>query len=676
VSTRRAPAAALGLALALVILVGFALRVAALGAVPFGFHPDEGHNALDAWAIANGWRPAFLPGNNGREPLFMYLAAALQAAGGASIWSTRLAAAVAGTLYLPAQYVFTRALPLPRPRLTALAATAIAATAFWPVAQSRYALRASLLPLWVALCLWAWWRAVEPERRVGAWPRWSALAGAFLAAAAHTHLTGRALPLLLAASAAWAARGQRSRRPLAALAVACAVALVLAAPQLRYFTRHPEMLSYRAEQVSLLQAQADGAETVAALRRNALALARAPLLRGDRSWYHNLSGRPVFDPLVGAAFLLGLALLARDLAGRHGPRRRHAAALLALSLALAALPSLFSRGAPNYVRLTATWPALFALAGWGLAAAAAWVARAARAGGLRAGPLSAAVAPAVVGTVIAVGGALAARDYFLRYAPRQETYDAFNAAAVERGLALADLSRRETTYASEALWRQAVIRFLCLDAPPRSYDAAAGLVLPAAGALTYVLEGSEEERARAVSDRHPWLSHTLLPDSRGAPSLRLLGAPEPVWRAGVLAGLHRPGPADEVRFGDAIALAGWRVEPAAAAPGVTVTVLAVWRALSATAVDHNRFVHVVGPDGRTIGQHDGPPLAGTYPTDRWRAGETVWEPIAVRLADDAPSGVEATVLAGWYDWRDGARLGVPGRDEAAVALGRLRVGAP
>ena len=100
-------------ALIVAVLAAFALRLWRLGDAPFGFHPDEGHNALDALAIADGWRPAFLPGNNGREPMFMYLMAGLLSVAGPSIWAARLAGAFAGTLVVPAVYALVRALPGP-----------------------------------------------------------------------------------------------------------------------------------------------------------------------------------------------------------------------------------------------------------------------------------------------------------------------------------------------------------------------------------------------------------------------------------------------------------------------------------------------------------------------------------------------------------------------------------
>jgi hypothetical protein len=38
-------------------------------------------------------------------------------------------------------------------------------------------------------------------------------------------------------------------------------------------------------------------------------------------------------------------------------------------------------------------------------------------------------------------------------------------------------------------------------------------------------------------------------------------------------------------------------------------------------VDYTLFIHVLDGDGQMIGQHDGQPSGGEYPTSLWDAGE-------------------------------------------------------
>ncbi len=658
-----------GLILAGLMTLGIALRLYRLGEVPFGFHPDEGHNALDAWRIVEGWRPVFLPRNNGREPLFMYLMAGPMALLGPSIWSARLAGVVAGALMIPAQYLFVQALPLPRPRRTALISAALVAITFWPVAQARYALRANLLPVWVALTLWAWWRALYPAspppqgRWRGGGEGWAALTGVFLAAAVYTHLTGRLLGLALVASGLWVTVRERRSRPLGHLAIALMVTGVLIIPQAQYFRTNPGMASHRADQVSVFNPEVNRGDLVGMLVENGWRIVLMPFLRGDASWYHNLSRRPVFDPVIGLAFLVGLAFRARDVVDRRGRRAQAASVLVIAALAVTLAPSWLSVGAPNYVRLTGIWPGLFLLPAWGLERAAAWLEdrRLPPAGGAVHGSM-------LIGAALGLSLALTVRDYFGSYATAPQAYDVFNGAAVERGRQVAVLVAEGPTYVSPAIWNQSVIRFVNLEEPPTSFDQLAGLVLPPAGDATYAFEPADLVAAEAFGERWPTFRRKDLRDSRGELSLITYGLARNDWpELGGPAGLHLP-----VSYGGRIELVAARVEPEAIVAGDSLAVTLEWRAAAPTEVDMTFFVHVVGPDGRTYGQFDGPPLAGSYMTDRWRPGERIQQTVTIRVADGAPPG-SVVARTGWYDWRTADRLPVPGDDDAAVEVGTVDV---
>jgi hypothetical protein len=74
-----------------------------------------------------------------------------------------------------------------------------------------------------------------------------------------------------------------------------------------------------------------------------------------------------------------------------------------------------------------------------------------------------------------------------------------------------------------------------------------------------------------------------------------------------------------VRFSDLITLVAYRYEMADDALDVTL----YWQSLAPASVDYTVFVHLYADDQRLVGQHDGQPCAGTYPTTRWQAGEIV-----------------------------------------------------
>ena len=576
-------------------------------------------------------------------------------------------------------------LPLPRARRLALLSAAIAAVALWPVHQSRYALRASLLPLWVALLLWAWWRATTVlEARAGrpslADARegqdstgpgslgrslaWAVLAGLALGAAIHTHLSGRLLPVVPFVSAAGLAWRVRGWRPLAPLLVTLGLALALAWPQVRYFREHAEMLTYRAAQVSLLNPELNEGRPLAMLAANAGRIAAAPLWRGDDQWYHNVAERPVFPGAMALVFGLGTWVLLRRLWRSGDPRRGPLALLLATTAAVTLAPSLLSGAAPNFIRLTGAWPWLWLLPAIGLDALARGLRK-------RLSCIGRVLSPAAVGLLVGLFTLGTVRDYFGVYAGREEVYRVFNALAVERGYQVAEVAREGPTVVSPLLWRQSVIRFTNAAAAPEvaAVGPGSGLLLPAGagevgdGALRYLFDPLEPEATEGFAHRWPQAERETLVNGAGGPSLSILRVSPAAL----------PGPTHVVSatFGDA-RLVGLRWDEAswaAGAPPHEAPVLTLHlRALGPTASDHNLFVRLLDARGAELGGWDGPPLAGSLPTDRWRADMGLRLDVPLAPPADAPSGPPAALRLGFYDWRDGARLPLPG-----VADGALRV---
>jgi 4-amino-4-deoxy-L-arabinose transferase-like glycosyltransferase len=76
-----------------------------------------------------------------------------------------------------------------------------------------------------------------------------------------------------------------------------------------------------------------------------------------------------------------------------------------------------------------------------------------------------------------------------------------------------------------------------------------------------------------------------------------------------------------------------------------------WTALRAPGTDYTLFVHLLDADGQMIGQHDGQPFGGDYPTGLWDAGERVRDARAFALPPAAQR-----LRIGWYDHQTGQRL--------------------
>lgn len=686
-----------------VLLAAAVLRLARLDALPPGVHTDEAHNALDAWAIVGGWRPAFLPGNNGREPLFMYLVAAAMAGLGPSAFALRATGALVGLVAVAACGAAARGLPLDRPRRTAVLTAAYAAATFWPVAQARTAVRGGLLPVWTAVLLLAWWRVLDPghagaPRRTGRLA-WAAAAGVALGGALLTHLTGRVLPAAVVVSAAAVIVDRRTdprrRRDVAlAAALALVVAAVVASPLLVHLARHPAAFAERLDRVRIVGArpvedggapdgdgpgspEAGGALGVAAtLADSAVRIAAAPVVRGDRLWYHNAKQRPIWpDAASRIALAAGVTALALALARRASARRRVAAGWAALLLATTLAPSWLSLGAPNFFRMTGAWPVLFLVPALGLDAAMAAVER----GRGRTGRAAAAALGALA---LAVLAATTGRDYLLDYARRPEVAAAFDADAGARGRQLARLLDEGPVWVSPLVARQSILRLHALPRALDAFDPAAGIVLPAHGDGRYVLDPLEVGEARRLLRTWPALQREPAPALAIVPPGPAGGertaGPAPaalqVLRLTHDAARTLGGPPVDgaPRFGDALRLARAGISHAVVAPGGTITVTVALDVLAPAPPELSLFVHALAGE-RAVAQLDGPPLGAGAPTDRWRPGTRVLLARGLAVAADAPAG-PVEVRVGLYDWRDGSRLPVEGDDDGALRIGSFEVG--
>jgi hypothetical protein len=81
----------------------------------------------------------------------------------------------------------------------------------------------------------------------------------------------------------------------------------------------------------------------------------------------------------------------------------------------------------------------------------------------------------------------------------------------------------------------------------------------------------------------------------------------------------------------------------------------VWNATSDPSRGYTAFVHLIGPNGVLVAQHDGIPDNGAWPTDTWVAGQFIIDHHRIALPSGGiPQGSE--IELGLYDAESGKRL--------------------
>lgn len=649
----RVAAAEWGLAVFITLVAAF-LRFHALDEFPPGLYHDEAYNGLDALQVLQGTRPIFFESNNGREPMFIYLVAAAIAFLGRTPAAVRSVAAALGTLTVPAAYLFFRTLY--NRTIALLGAVALAITV-WPIQTSRIGFRAVALPLFTALALWQLWKGLRSGRT-----RHFVLGGVFYGLSFYTYLAARFTPLALLAFALVWAICKRPKIPWRNGIIFAAVALVVLAPLAAYVGTHWAAFSARAGQVSVFSPAINGGDLWGTLGRHIARVAGMFNIRGDFIPRHNIPNRPVFDPVMGIAFLVGVAVALV---------RRSEADLFALTwVTVMLLPTVLAEDAPHFLRGIGILPVLALFPAIGLD----WAARRVR----RRVPARWAIV--LLACALAASAAFTWRDYFVRYRHDPDVAFAFEAGAAElaaetnaylgtgwdgqgyaaeRGEPLTD----HAVFIVPRIWNTwPSLRFLLADGDAvQVLTETAGGTVPRASHVRLIVWPYEPHQQHFdVLPPQSAISVIEGPLERGdlEAEPRLLSV---TFDARPPAEIQQLAIGLDVTLGDQVRLA----EAAVRSEGQTLYLTLHWQALRAMGTNYMVFVHVQQAEFPTsIG--DGPPAYGYYTTNVWRAGDWVVDERTVelpRVFDPARD----QVLVGMYDLETLQRL--PVTDSQGQPLG-------
>lgn len=451
----------------MLLLLAAWLRLWHLADLPPGLWYDEAYNAMDVvWMLETKQWPVFLTGNNGREPMWHYLAALSVAGLGAKPVALRLVSAFVGFLTVPVLYRCLRRVwaGYLHCNWLALFGASGLALSYWHITLSRTGFRTILLPLFVAVISYLFWQG---------WQRRSiysiGLAGVALGVSQYTYLSARLLPVFLGLfgvmSIIFSQHPAHRRWLRITLLVMTVVSAIVFAPLGLFFWEQPDFLAGRSEQVSIWTELAEGKATITRHLWQAVSIYFGS---PDPNWWHDL-------PLAGHSGLGWLAL-AGFWAGvfvAGWKFRRPPFLFLLVGLGVMWLPGLLARPPIHVLRLSGMLPFFYALSalGWvmGVAAAVRWR------------NISLFWAFSMVWILFVVFSAgTTAYDYFGRWAGRAEIYAEYEGERVDLARMLIAKAQEFDILLPFSMYEHPATRFLLYDAySPAPPDAVPAFTRPA-----------------------------------------------------------------------------------------------------------------------------------------------------------------------------------------------------
>jgi hypothetical protein len=502
--------------------------------------------------------------------------------------------------------------------------------------------RAISQPLLQALTLAALWRGLRYTDRRRAF-RWLLLAGVLCGLTGYTYLAARAFPIPIALALAVLLvldRGHRRER-LAQATLFGLTALVVFTPLGLYFLQHPGAFTNRMAQVG------PGGDWGAALDGIVAAL-KMLFIEGDPYVRFNLPYRPLFGPVIGVFWALGVAitgwrLFSPDGVGGRTSLSRARECLLLSWIPAMLLPTALAVGeiTPSNLRAIGLIPLIFLLPARGL--------RALLTAGLSRRWMKGWLLIVTTGLVLILLTANVAQLYFGEYVSRTDLYEASDGdlADIARYLNQRDVAGT-SVYVSSIHYRHPTVAFLAEDyAEIKWLVGASTIVYPPRGQALYLFP-------RSAMPNPDWLTE-FLPDMGNVESLR---APDGAAAFGACH-LERPPHLEQAaiaQFSGIIELLGYQVERAISGQGVVATV--TWRILAPSPyADTIPFYHLEDPWGERWGQAE--PFH--YASEDWAPGEVVISRVYVPVLPGAPPG-DYFLKVGLYSPSAGQRLAVVGED--------------
>ncbi|MGZ6347030.1 MAG: glycosyltransferase family 39 protein, partial [Anaerolineales bacterium] len=328
--------------LLILVVVGIVIffRVYNIGGIPAEPFSDHAEKLLDVYDVSQGQTHIFFPRNTGREAIQMYLTLVVSwiFGTGLTFLSLKIGTVFCGLVTLPYIYLLGKELGGKR---IALLAVFFAGIAYWPNIISRVGLRFTLYPLFVAPTLFYLLRGLRTHNRND-----FIVSGLFLGFGLHGYSPFRIMPFVVVAAVGLyllhsQSKGNR-KQAIIWLSILALISLIVFLPLARYWVENPDAFGGRAFSRLGSTEQPLPGPWWQILISNTWNSLRMYNWDNGSIWVHSVPGRPAFDVVSAALFLIGAVLvLLRYL------RQRHWVDLfLLISIPLLQLPSTLSLAFP------------------------------------------------------------------------------------------------------------------------------------------------------------------------------------------------------------------------------------------------------------------------------------------------------------------------------------------
>lgn len=551
----------------------------------------------------------------------------------------------------------------------------------WPINLSRIGLRAVSMPLMTAVALWLWWSG---RKRQG-WRRWLWIGGGgvWMGLCLYTYTAARlvvpavALYVLFQA-VLWLAGKRRLRRgsreqsfrsdelervpwlgraELVLLFLSAALAM---APMGVYALAHWETFAERAPQVSIFNPEIGQGKPWRLLAYNLVRSVGLFTVRGDRILRHNVSLRPLYDPLSAVFFLVGVAVCL----GKAKQGGAHALTLIWTGVML--VPTILAEDCPHFLRAVGVLPVAAFFPALGLEQAREWAQRRGWTG----------LSRWLVAGVLLIAAGWGLIDY-VQHASSEDVAYAFEADQVREAVEInrflgtgwqgtgireprAEAIPGRHVYLAPRLWEDRFAVNLLVGSPERTSilrrDAQA---LDAAEMLVLAWPFEDNRDVGQVWPSPAEVRTWPGPLERGD----LDAEARHLYVAFLGSRLERSLPA-AARFEDGLELLNWEFEPEG--EGQTRVRLR-WRAAEPLSTDYTVFVHLVRGN-EVVDQDDGAPGGGFYPTRWWRPGDEI---VDEHVLDGSYDPRQDRIVVGWYEWSSMRHLRIVWREQGELGQDRL-----